>query len=142
VGNNDPEREPLGDAADVEFNRQAAELVLQKLKNNLERGDVDPALLKELGWTEDDMRRFVERLGLELETPTDDNSPEALARRQQFEEMLKSLDLRRSGSKRAAGQQPTRSVEQIDTRRSTAPAEYRKAWETYTRRLLEQKPKK
>jgi hypothetical protein len=137
VGHGDPDSSPEGDAAVAEFNRQAAELILQRLQKNLERGDIDPALLEELGWTEAEMRRFVERLGKQLQRDADD-SPEAEARRLQFEEMLKSLDLRRTGAKRAAGEVPKRSVEQVDSRRSVAPAEYRKAWETYTRKLLEQ----
>jgi hypothetical protein len=54
--------------------------------------------------------------------------------------MLKSLDLQRTGAKRTGGRQPQRQVDQIDVRRTSAPAEYRKAWENYTRKLLDQKP--
>lgn len=113
-------------------------MILQRLQKQLERGDVDPELLKELGWTEAEMRRFVERLSQQLSSPPQP-TPEDEVRRLQFEEMLKSLDLRRSGAKRTASDVPKRSVEQLDSRRSQAPAEYRKAWETYTRKLLEQK---
>lgn len=137
-GNQDAETGPAGDEANAEFNRQAAELILQRLQKQLERGDVDPELLKELGWTEAEMRRFVERLSQQLSSPPQP-TPEDEVRRLQFEEMLKSLDLRRSGAKRTATDVPKRSVEQVDSRRSQAPAEYRKAWETYTRKLLEQK---
>lgn len=137
-GNQDAETGPAGEEANAEFNRQAAELILQRLQKQLERGEVDPELLKELGWTEAEMRRFVERLSQQLSSPPQ-SSPEDEVRRLQFEEMLKSLDLRRSGTKRTATDVPKRSVEQVDSRRSQAPAEYRKAWETYTRKLLEQK---
>jgi hypothetical protein len=131
---------PAGDPANLEFKKQAAELVLQRLKDGLERGDVDPKLLEELGWTPDEMQRFVNRLSQTLHQNDDAESPESVARRVQFEEMLRSLSLDRSGRKRAASQQPNREVDQIESRRAPVPGEYRKAWEKYTQQLSKQPP--
>ena len=41
-------------------------MVLKRLKEELDRGEVDPELLKKLGWTEKDMQRFAERLERQL----------------------------------------------------------------------------
>ena len=41
-----------GEEANMEYNRQATELILQKLNKQLERGDVDAELLEQLGWTQ------------------------------------------------------------------------------------------
>jgi collagen type III alpha len=135
-----PAAAPPGDPANLEFKKQAAELVLQRLKDGLERGDVDPQLLDELGWTNDEMQRFVNRLSESLHGTGEAESPEAIARRVQFEEMLRSLKLDRVGAKRTAGQQPSREVDQIESRRAPVPGEYRKAWERYTRELSKQPP--
>ncbi|MDZ4687518.1 MAG: hypothetical protein SH850_20805 [Planctomycetaceae bacterium] len=127
-----------GDPANLEFKKQAAELVLQRLKDGLDRGEVDPQLLEELGWTPDEMQRFVSRMSKSLHDEADAESPEALARRVQFEEMLRSLNLDRTGAKRAAGKQPSREVDQIEARRAPVPEAYRKAWERYTQQMSKQ----
>ena len=135
-----PNSAPPGDPANLEFKKQAAELVLQRLKDGLERGDVDPQLLEELGWTTDEMQRFVDRLSQALHGGEGDESPESRARRIQFEEMLRNLNLDRSGVRRSAANQPSREVDQIESRRAPVPGEYRKAWERYTRQLSKQPP--
>ncbi len=129
-----------GEAANLEYNKQATELVLKRLKDGLERGDVDPELLEQLGWTEAEMKRFADRLGKHLqESKSLDETPESLARRQQFEEMLKSLDLKKQGTKRSGENSPQRDVNQIESRRANVPPQYRKAYEQFTKDLARQK---
>jgi len=130
-----------GDEANLEFKKQATELVLKRLKDQLERGDVDPELLQQLGWTEAEMRRFTERMGKSLqETKSEDATPESLARRQQFEEMLKSLNLKKGAATRTGDKTTQREVKQVESRRTTAPPEYRSALEKFTKELNRQKP--
>ena len=52
---------PEGDAANLEYARKHTDLVLEKLADQLKRKKVDEGLLKDLGWTEAELRRFVER---------------------------------------------------------------------------------
>lgn len=131
-----PNGGPSGEAANLDYKKQAAELVLQRLKDGLERGDVDPGLLKELGWTEDQLQRFVDRMGQAFaESSKAPETPVDQARRIQFEEMLKNLDLNRQTATRRGTDQPSREVDQIDSRRAPVPLEYRRAWEKYTRTL-------
>ena len=129
-----------GDEANLDYNRQATELVLQKLKKELERGDVDPELLEQLGWNKTEMQQFADRLSQYLnESKQSEESPEVAARQQQFQEMLKSLNLQKSGSQRSGETQPKRDVNQIESRRTPVPPAYRSAYEKFTRDIARQK---
>lgn len=124
------------DEANPEDARKAANLVLRKLEDQIQRGDVDPELLKELGWTKDDMRRFADRLKNQLEDRGDDGSPGAVARRRQFEESLKNLDLRSGAkSRRGANFEKPDNDAAIGPRKAAVPSEYRDAYEAYTREV-------
>ncbi|MEK6261906.1 MAG: hypothetical protein AABP62_25185 [Planctomycetota bacterium] len=128
------------EAANLEYNKQATELVLKRLQDGLERGDVDPELLEQLGWTEAEMKRFAERLGKHLqESKSVEETPESVARRQQFEEMLKNLQLKKQGTKRSGENSPQRDVNQIESRRANVPPQYQKAYEQFTKDLARQK---
>lgn len=50
-----------GDAANLEYARKQTDLVLERLDEQLRDKEVDRELLDQLGWTEDDLRRFVDR---------------------------------------------------------------------------------
>jgi collagen type III alpha len=145
-GNNEPAEAnssgstPEGEEANLEYKKQATELVLKRLQDELERGDVDPELLEKLGWTKDELRRFSDRLNKALaESKSGDETPESLSRRQQFEEMLKGLDVNKSGTKRSGENSPQREVNQIESRHSTVPKAYRAASEKLSREVSRQK---
>jgi hypothetical protein len=122
--------------ANLEDARKAANLVLKRLESELARGEVDQKLLDELGWTKKDMQKFAERLRQQLHNRGDDDSPESQARRRQFEETLKSLNLRSKGSRRRGDnvlkQTPSSG---FGANRLRVPAEYRDAVDAYTRNL-------
>lgn len=122
--------------ANPEDARKAANLVLRRLEDQIQRGEIDPDLLKELGWSQNDMQRFADRLKNQLDDRGDDNSPGAVARRRQFEESLKNLDLR-SGAKnrRGANSEKPDNDAAIGPRKTPVPSEYREAYEAYTRGL-------
>ncbi len=129
-----------GDDANLEYNRQATELVLQKLKKDLERGTVDPDVLEQLGWNQAEMQQFADRLSKYLdESKRAEESPEAKARQQQFHEMLKNLDLQKSGSQRSGEKEPKRDVSQVQSKRTPIPPAYRQVYEKFTRDLARQK---
>jgi hypothetical protein len=124
---------PGADEANLEYAKEAADLVLKRLQNELERGEVDQKLLDELGWTEDDMRKFADRLQNQLTSEQPAETPESLARRRQFEEMLKTLDLRSTYERRAESGTKSTQSDLIGPRRSPVPAEYRDEFEAFTR---------
>lgn len=131
-----------GEEANLEFKKQATELVLKRLQDGLERGDIDPELLEKLGWTQDEMRRFTERLSKHLQdAKSGDETPESQTRRQQFEEMLKSLDVNKRGTTRQGDKAAQREVNQIESHRATVPREYRGAYEKFSREITRQKTK-
>ena len=108
--------------------------ILQKLNKQLERGDVDAELLEQLGWTQQEMKQFADRLAKHLqESKKADEAPESKARQLQFEEMLKNLDLQKSGTQRAGEKEPKRGVSQIEAKRTPVPPIYRSAYEKFTR---------
>ncbi len=142
TGNSGDASETLkGDDPNLEYNRQATELILQKLKKDLDRGDVDPELLEQLGWTQTEMKQFADRLSKSLrESKHPEDSTESKARQQQFQEMLKNLDLQSAGTQRAGEKEPKRDLNQVESKRTPPPPAYRSAFEKYTRDLNRQKP--
>ena len=127
--------EPVNEA----FTREAANLVLKRVENELQRGDVDPALLKELGWTEKDMQKFADRLKHHLNAPTDDNSPQSRARRRQFEELLKSVNVPSRGTRRTGRARQTRKTDAINASDQAVPLQFREAVKLYRRNLTRRK---
>lgn len=136
-----PQSETSGSAEPVkeEFTREAANLVLRRIQDELKRGEVDAELLKELGWTEKDMRKFTDRLKHQVDTPADDNSPQAVARRRQFEELLKSVNVPSRGARRAGRAQRTRKTEAINASDLPVPLQFREAVKLYRRNLTRRK---
>ena len=127
--------------ANLEYNRQATELILQKLKKDLERGDVDPELLEQLGWTPAELKKFADRLSKSLnESKQPEETPASRARQQQFQEMLKNLDLQKTGTRRSGEKEPQREVNQVDSKRAPAPPAYQKIFEKFTKDQARQKP--
>jgi hypothetical protein len=85
---------PEADAANLEYARKQTDLVLERLSEQLQRNQVDEKLLKDLGWSEDDLRRFVERWQQRKEASRGTN-PNAEAARRELDEALRSLGIRR-----------------------------------------------
>jgi len=130
---------PEEEAANLEYARKATNLVLKRLKSQLERGEVDQELLDELGWKDkQDVERFVKFLEQGLHQSAEDNSAEAEARRLQFEETLRSMDPVGETQSRGGSKSQERQIQQIGTKNGSAPKELEKAWEAYTRSLSKQ----
>ncbi|MEX0614241.1 MAG: hypothetical protein WD738_18010 [Pirellulales bacterium] len=85
---------PEGDEANLEYARKQTDLVVEKLADQLKRQRVDERLLDELGWSEEDLRRFVERWQSRKEAAQRDDQAGETARRD-LDEALRSLGLRR-----------------------------------------------
>lgn len=126
------------DKANLDDKLKASNMVLKRLKEELDRGEVDPELLKKLGWTEKDMQRFAERLERQLVQPKPDD-PAAEARRRQFEEVLRNVDLESSGREQAGDFSRQKSTNNFSERRLPAPRSHRKAYENYIKRLSQQR---
>ena len=124
----------------VEDAAKAADLVLKRLQKDLDRGTVDKELLEELGWTEDQLKSFSERMQKQIDSLKDDPSANSKAQklqRRRVEELLKSLDLQAAPQERVG--KSDRDIEQQDTtsQRSRPPAQYKDLLELYQRSLSE-----
>jgi len=116
-------------------------LVLKRIKDELKRKEVNQELLNELGWSKEEMKQFSDRLQKQLQIPdTNQQSPESLARKRQFEEMLKSLKPAPGATQRNRTSTRKQTNESLGPRRLPVPEEYREAYEAFTRGLAEQKP--
>jgi len=128
------------DDPNVQDAAKAANLVLKRLQKDLERGKVDQKLLDELGWTEDQLEAFSERMQKQLETLKDEAAADSKSQqlqRRRVEELLKSLDLEASPQERVG--RTNRDIEKQDTtsQRSRPPAQYKDLLELYQRSLSE-----
>ncbi len=113
--------------------------MLKQLQDQLDRGKVDQELLDKLGWTEDDMRRFAERLQQRLSTDDEATDAGEAARARQFREMLKSLDLKTSSRERLDTFEHKETTTDFSDLRERVPQKYRGAFEKYLDKLARQK---
>jgi hypothetical protein len=133
-------RDESPEEANEEFSREAANLVLRRLQKELERGEVDQELLDELGWTPEQLKKFVERMQRQLEEkPDDSNSPQAKARQRQFEEMLQNINLSEKSQRRNDTNKEKQAGEGIGSVRRPPPAEYRDVFESVTKGFSKKK---
>ncbi len=121
------------DEGNADYARQATDLALKRLEDELQRGEVDPELLKDLGWTEADMQRFADRLRRNLSQPKGDETPQEAAQRAEFEHMLRNLDFDGGPGARTAPTGRAKDVGDVSTANPRVPTEYREAYEAFTR---------
>ena len=81
------------DDANLEYARKQTDLVLETLSDQLNRKKIDKDLLKKLGWSEDDLRKFVERWR-DRKQAAKRNDPSGDAAKRELDEALRSLGLR------------------------------------------------
>jgi hypothetical protein len=85
---------PDADAANLEYAHRETDLVLESLAEQMKRQQVDKRLLDELGWTEADLKRFLDRWQ-QLKAAARDDSPAANDAQRELDDALRSLGLRR-----------------------------------------------
>ena len=118
--------------------KKAANLVLEKLEEQLQRGKIDPELQKDLNVTPEQLREFTKKLEQRLaETAGEDTSPEAQARRRQFEETLRTIDYNSQGTTRAGGDGPREASGGFAGPSRPAPPRYSDALRRYRERQLQ-----
>ena len=113
----------------------AAALAIKRLQQELERGDVDPKLLEELGWTESEIKSFADRLQkqLALREVNAQQQKEKSISDKSFDAMLKGLDINSSGSTRQGRTDRDRDQQDTTTRQSSPPTRYKQLVEGYQR---------
>jgi collagen type III alpha len=120
------------DEANLEFARQATELALAHLKDELKKERPDPALLDRLGWTAKDLENFVKRWE-QMHSQAKSGGETGLAARKELDDTLRSLGLRPRGTNlksNAARDDQARGLK--ESRRTRPPAEYAEQSKAYS----------
>ena len=131
------------EAANLEDKKRVTELVLRKLQDQLSRGEVSEELLQDLGWTEDKLRGFMDRLDRRLSDTGEDQSPETQARRRQFREILRGIEYSSEGRRQTAdsADRPV-SAGSGGIPRRPAPTEFQGIEESFREKLSRETRKK
>ena len=113
----------------------AAALAIKRLQKELDRGKVDPKLLDELGWTETEMKSFVDRMQKQLEQRelNAQQLKEKSISEKSFDAMLKGLDINSTGQTRQGRTEYDRDQQDTTTRQSAPPSRYKQLVEGYQR---------
>ncbi|QEG37114.1 putative sodium/potassium/calcium exchanger [Bythopirellula goksoeyrii] len=112
-----------GDEANLEFARQQSDLVLDRLEDQLGKDNVDQELLDKLGWSKEDLKKFVDRWK-GLINAAEQEGPEGDEAQQKLNDALLSLGLRpgHRGYQSQAIQDKLRELK--DSYRGQTPIEY------------------
>ncbi|RIK82757.1 MAG: hypothetical protein DCC67_06735 [Planctomycetota bacterium] len=124
------------DAANLEYARQQTDLVLERLDQQLAKKQVDKELLNSLGWTEQELRRFVDRWkNLKQRATSDQKDPGA---QRELEAALRSLGLRPQGPTRfQAGASADEVRDLKEGVRKSAPLEYAERVRLFQKNIAE-----
>ena len=135
---NPAEAAPLNspeEAVNLENRKKAAALAIKQLQEELSRGETPQDLLDQTGLNEAELDAFLKQLDQNLNKAGDESSPEAQARRRQFDELLKGVELDSPGELKSGGNQERKATESSGTNRRPAPPKYKSADEAYKKRL-------
>jgi hypothetical protein len=121
----------LGEKANPADKEKGSNLILRRLEEELRQKKVDPELLKEMGWTEEDAKKFAERMRAESAKEVDKSDPLNQAKRAGFGQ---GTDLRKSTG-RSAGKGADQLQDLFSGRRTPPPPEVRKRYEAYMKSL-------
>jgi collagen type III alpha len=134
AGTSDQINDNLGEKPELS-DKKKSNLVLRELADEIKNKKIDPNLLKEMGWTEEDAKKFYDRME-SSNGANDKTDPLSAARRKGFGE---GTDLRQS-SGRSAGKANDQQQDLFSGRRTPPPPEVRKRYEAYMKSLSAEGP--
>ena len=116
-----PGEEPGGDEANLEYAAKQTDLVLQALREQLQKGQPDPELLKRLGnWSRRDLEDFYHRWE-QMKRAAGDGDPKATDARKDFRNALRSLGLRPKATVLQGGKSDRDQLHSMNESRRVAP---------------------
>ena len=126
------------DEANLDYARQQTNLVLEGLDQQLAKKQVDRELLKNLGWTEAELKQFVDRWK-NLKERAEGAGNDAAEAQQELDDALGSLGLRNNGPLRFKGKAKADDLRANDALRVKPPSEYADRVREYTKGLSTQR---
>ncbi|MGV3606695.1 MAG: hypothetical protein ACO1RA_09805 [Planctomycetaceae bacterium] len=120
---------PDGDAANLDYTRKATSMALDYLKD--QEHNPDPDLLKELNWTEADLKNFLKR----WESLSEESKADA-TKKHELDEALRSLGLSAPTARKRQGGKASDAVRGIGDGQSRVapPSRYRDQFEAFRSR--------
>ena len=125
---------PDGSAPVEEYAKEAVDLSLEYLDDQLARQEPPQELLDRLGWTRDDLAHFV-RQWKKMKGAARQPGAAGETARKEYSEAVKSLGLRPSGTELMHGRIKTDSARKTDSRRFDPPAKWAEQSGAYTRSI-------
>ena len=129
--------EPQGpDGSDPveEYAKQAVDLSLEYLEDQLARQEPKQELLDRLGWTREDLENFVHQWK-KMRDAAGQSGAGGSAAEKEYADAVKSLGLRPSGTELQRGRGRSDSVRKTDSRRFDPPAKWMERSRAYTRSI-------
>jgi hypothetical protein len=114
----------------LDYARKATDLALEHLRDQLENGEPDQKLLDELGWSRDDLQKFLQRWETMKQRAETANEK---SERRELDATLRSLGLRPRGTTlggNRTAQDTQRGLK--ESRRTSPPLEYLEQYRAYT----------
>jgi hypothetical protein len=126
--------QPAGDDPNLEYARQATDLVLDYLRD--QRQEPDPRLLNELGWDREDVASFLSRWD-QLRQQSSGTGPGARRASRELTEMLRGMGLRppERRLRESTGRTDLRRGMADDGRRTAPPGEYLELYRAFMRSI-------
>ncbi|MGE0536839.1 MAG: hypothetical protein AB7O68_17845 [Pirellulales bacterium] len=127
-----PPQEALGgEEANAEYAKKQTDLVIESLKDQLANDQLDPELLKKLGWSREDVEKFVNKWEA-LRKAAGQEGPEGDEAREQYDRVINDLNLKRRGVSIRQSAKPDQVNRLRESRGSKPPAEYADQFRAYT----------
>ncbi len=120
-----------GDEANLDYAREQTELVLEELEEQLREREVDRKLLDKLGWTEQDLKRFVERWQSRRQKAAERGSQGSA----DLDRALRNLGLNPNGAKATRTISDDKLRDLRERARQAIPPRLRQATEAYNKSL-------
>jgi hypothetical protein len=125
-----PELAPADDP-DLRYANKQTDLTLRHLREELAKGKPNPELLKQLGWTRDELEKFYRRWS-DMKREAQQEGPASPAQRK-LNQTLKSLGLRPQGTQLKGGTTPDDQLRNLhESFRSDPPPEWKEYLKAYT----------
>ncbi|MAT68499.1 MAG: hypothetical protein CMJ58_03150 [Planctomycetaceae bacterium] len=122
-----------GDEANLQYAQQQTDLILNRLDEQLAQNKVDEKLLDKLGWSADDLQRFVNRWKA-LKEQAQAPGQEGIDAEVELDDALRSLGLRPGGAQRIRGGAAADDLGDLnDAYRERAPRAYQERVRAYVR---------
>lgn len=115
-----------------EYADKATDLALEYLEDQLQKSEPDQQLLDRLGWSRDDLARFVRRWQ-KMKADARQSGPGGDSPRKELDDALRSLGLRPSGTALKSGGVEADNLRKTEAIRSNPPPAWREQFQEYTR---------